>query len=148
MIMHEMENHGHLADMRGPTVGELIVRAREAAGLGQAQMGRKLGVSTSTVFRWEHDATDVPLERLRAIATLCQVPVEQLIPEVELRPLTHEPIAEDPEQLVRLAHLALAVAQSPEDEELQRRLNELTEERRQRLLAARVAEPENKSEDS
>jgi transcriptional regulator with XRE-family HTH domain len=148
MIMHGMEIHGHLADMRGPTVGQLIVRAREAAGLGQAGMGRKLGVSTSTVFRWEHDEVDVPLERLRAIATLCQVPVEQLIPEVELRPLTHQPIAEDPEQLVRLAHTALAAAQSPEDEDLQRKLNEITEERWERLRAARVRAPENKSEDS
>lgn len=119
--------HGHLAPMAKAkvlTIGERIVRAREAAGYGQAEMARLLNVSTSTAFRWEHDEVEVPVERLRTIAELCQVPVGDLIPENELGagPLGGEPVADDPIAHIQLAQLALAAAGG--DEDAKRKLNE------------------------
>lgn len=134
VISHDTEKHGHLATMkRGPSIGERIVRAREAAGIGQAEMARRLNVSTATVFRWEHDKVEVPVERLRQVAELTKVPVSELIPEGE-EDVTAEPVADDPVAHMQLAQLALAAAQG--DDAAKRKLNEVVKKRARSLIAA------------
>jgi transcriptional regulator with XRE-family HTH domain len=134
-ISHEANDRGSIAPMvRSPTIGERIVRAREAAGIGQAEMARRLDVSTATAYRWEKDKVEIPVERLRAIAKLCGVDTADLIPESEREILSDEPVANDPEAHVRLAQLALAAAQG--GEEAERKLNEAVKARARGLLAA------------
>lgn len=134
VISHDTEFHGHVATMtRGPSIGERIRRAREAAKIGQAEMARRLNVSTATVFRWEHDKVEVPIERLRAVAELCHAAMADLIPESE-PDLTVEPVADDPVAHMQLAQLALAAAQGGED--AKRKLNEAVKARARSLLAA------------
>lgn len=49
------------------TLGGRVQEARERLGIGQAEMARRVGVVTTTAWRWEHDRS-VPrpsdLERL------------------------------------------------------------------------------------
>jgi transcriptional regulator with XRE-family HTH domain len=152
VISHDTERHGHLAPMakgKALTIGERIVRAREAAGYGQAEMARLLNVSTSTAFRWEHDEVEVPVERLRAIAELCQVPVGDLIPENEpgSGPLSGvDAVADDPIAHIQLAQLALAAAGG--DEDAKRKLNETVMRRAKWLQSGGRKSDDEDDEDS
>lgn len=134
VISHDTKRRGHLATMeRGQTIGDRIRNAREAAKIGQAEMARRLNVSTATVFRWEHNKVEVPVERLRQVAELCRVTMAELIPE-EAPDLTAEPVADDPVAHMQLAQLAIAAAQG--DDAAKRKLNELVKKRARGLLAA------------
>lgn len=53
--------------------------ARERAKLSQPQLGRKLGKSAITVYRWEKDRAEPSIATLRLIATALRVPVAELI---------------------------------------------------------------------
>lgn len=57
-----------------------IRELREAAGLSQAALGAKLGVTSFTVMRWEKEYTAIPDDRLRQLAAEFGVSVVTLIP--------------------------------------------------------------------
>jgi transcriptional regulator with XRE-family HTH domain len=65
------------------TTGQLIRRAREAAGLSEAKLGKRLGVVASAVHGWEHDRRNVTVPRLLEVAGALGVPPETLLPTAE-----------------------------------------------------------------
>lgn len=122
VISRDTEISAHLVHMKRKVdaiavgIGQRIRRARKALGKGQAQMARDMGVTAVTALRWEKGEAIPPLPRLRKIAELLRVPIEQLVPP-EFEPGSNEePPANDPEELVRLAHLALAAAHAPDED--------------------------------
>lgn len=142
VAMRETRMSAHLAYMNktdAVAIGKRIKRARQAAKVGQAAMGRKLGVTAVTVLRWEKGEVTVSVSRLRQIAELLGTPIEELVPNFEDETETSEPPADDPEEYIRLAQLSLAVAHS-RDEEARRELDELIARRYRRLRAGRSGE--------
>lgn len=126
--------HAHLLQMRDRGIGARIVRARKAAGIGQAELARRLGVTAVTVFRWEKGTAEAPLPRLRKISEITGIPIDELIPDLETDNDVPE-VPDDPEAHIRLAQLALAAARSPDDDNAKRRLNEAVLERAKALRA-------------
>lgn len=59
--------------------GERLLRAREAAGLSQAQLAEKLGVLQRTVAYWERRPSSLQPDRIAALASALNVPAEQLL---------------------------------------------------------------------
>lgn len=60
-------------------VGTRIRRARQAAGLTQDDLARKVGLRGQTVYRYESGALLPGLVALEAIATVCAVTTDWLI---------------------------------------------------------------------
>lgn len=56
-----------------------IARAREAAGLTQADLARRLKVDRQQVYRWENAGREPGSLTLRAIAAECGVSADQLL---------------------------------------------------------------------
>ena len=61
------------------SLGARIKKAREQAQLSQPELGRLLGRSTATVYRWETDRNEPSVTTLRRVATALRVPVAELI---------------------------------------------------------------------
>ena len=59
--------------------GERLLKAREAAGLSQAQLAEKLDVLQRTVAYWERRPSALLPEQVTTIAKILNVPVEQLL---------------------------------------------------------------------
>ena len=57
------------------TFANQLKQARHAAGLSQAALARKLGVTTTTVRNWEHGRTEPPKKRVltqaEVLAEIC-----------------------------------------------------------------------------
>jgi transcriptional regulator with XRE-family HTH domain len=69
-------------DAESRAIGRQIATARTRRGLTQAALAQQIGVSESTVQRWEGGALP-PYRRLLRLAQLLVVPLEELI-EVRL----------------------------------------------------------------
>lgn len=65
------------------TTGELIKAARKKAGMTQAQLAEKLGISYVGVSQWENDLRNPKLDTLQRIASALGVPVQELISDWE-----------------------------------------------------------------
>lgn len=63
------------------TLGARIRAARKGAGLSQEKLAVELGVSWSTVNRYESGNTTPPLNRLRLIAEVLEVDISHLLEE-------------------------------------------------------------------
>jgi DNA-binding XRE family transcriptional regulator len=61
--------------------GERLKEARKNAGLTQAELGKKLGVTGATVSNWEKGNTEPKVGVLRDISNILDVPVIQLLDE-------------------------------------------------------------------
>lgn len=57
------------------TTGELIKAARKEAGMTQAGLAEKLGISAQSVAQWENDLRNPKLDTLQKIADALSVPV-------------------------------------------------------------------------
>lgn len=55
------------------TFGDRLARAREFAGMSQAQLARRLGVKTTTIRNWESDRSEPRANRLQMLAGLVSV---------------------------------------------------------------------------
>jgi transcriptional regulator with XRE-family HTH domain len=55
------------------TFGDRVAAAREAAGLSQAQLARRLGVKLQTVASWEADRSEPRANRLQMLAGMLNV---------------------------------------------------------------------------
>ena len=55
------------------TLGDRLSRAREATGMTQAQLARRLGVKLSTVRNWEADRSEPRANRLQMLSGLLNV---------------------------------------------------------------------------
>ena len=65
------------------TTGELIKAARKKAGMTQAQLAEKLGISYVGVSQWENDLRNPKLDTLQRIASALGVPVQDLFSDWE-----------------------------------------------------------------
>lgn len=75
--MTETEN-----DWYGPdtaTFGDRVAGARDAAGMTQAQLARRLGVKKSTVRGWEEDLSEPRANKLSMMAGLLNVSIMWLL---------------------------------------------------------------------
>ncbi|WP_028094720.1 helix-turn-helix domain-containing protein [Pseudodonghicola xiamenensis] len=75
--MSDVEN-----DWFGPeaaTFGDRVAGAREAAGMTQAQLARRLGVKRSTVCAWEEDVSEPRANKLSMMAGLLNVSIMWLL---------------------------------------------------------------------
>ena len=61
------------------TFGDRLAAAREAAGLSQSNLARRLGVRTKTIVHWEHDAAEPRANRLQMLAGLLGVSLMWLL---------------------------------------------------------------------
>ena len=60
------------------TLGMRLALARRTAGITAKTLAAKLGVTDTTISRYENDATPVPASVLYAYQALCDVPLEWL----------------------------------------------------------------------
>lgn len=65
------------------TTGQLIKAARKKAGVTQEELGKKIGVSGSSMAQWENDLRNPKLDTLQRIAAALGVPVQELISDWE-----------------------------------------------------------------
>lgn len=65
------------------TTGQLIKAARRKAGMTQEELGKKIGVSGSSMAQWENDLRNPKLDTLQRIASALGVPVQDLISDWE-----------------------------------------------------------------
>ena len=65
------------------TTGQLIKAARRKAGMTQEELGKKIGVSGSSIAQWENDLRNPKLDTLQRIAAALGVPVQDLISDWE-----------------------------------------------------------------
>lgn len=61
------------------TFGDRVAAAREAAGMTQAQLAKRLGVKTNTVAMWEDDRNEPRANRLQMMAGLMNVSMGWLL---------------------------------------------------------------------
>ena len=61
------------------TFGDRLAGAREAAGLGQEEMARRLGVRLSTLQAWEDDQSEPRANRLQMMAGMLNVSIVWLL---------------------------------------------------------------------
>ena len=61
------------------TFGDRLAAAREARGLGQAELARKLGVKLRTIESWEDDMTEPRANKLSMLAGLLNVSLMWLL---------------------------------------------------------------------
>jgi len=69
-------------DWYGPdaaTFGDRLAGAREAAGMTQAQMARRLGVKKATIISWENDLSEPRANRLSMMAGMINVSIMWLL---------------------------------------------------------------------
>lgn len=61
------------------TFGDRLSAAREAAGLEQKQLAKRIGVKTKTVAAWENDVTEPRAARLQMLSGLLNVSLGWLL---------------------------------------------------------------------
>lgn len=61
------------------TFGDRMAAAREAAGLGQADFARRLGVKLRTVTAWENDLSEPRANKLQMMAGMLNVSIRWLL---------------------------------------------------------------------
>lgn len=69
-------------DWFGPdaaTFGDRVAGAREAAGMTQAQIARRLGVKKATIVGWEQDLSEPRANKLSMLAGLLNVSIMWLL---------------------------------------------------------------------
>lgn len=58
-----------------------IREAREAAGISQGELAKRIGVTPGAVSQWEQGTTNPSIHRLKAIAQTLGVTVDELLEE-------------------------------------------------------------------
>ncbi len=69
-------------DWYGPdaaTFGDRLAGARDAAGMNQAQLARRLGVKKATITAWENDLSEPRANRLSMMAGMLNVSIKWLL---------------------------------------------------------------------
>ncbi|WP_127903358.1 helix-turn-helix domain-containing protein [Solirhodobacter olei] len=61
------------------TFGDRLAGAREAAGMSQAELARRLGVRLKTLVDWENDFADPRSNRLQMVAGMLNVSIMWLL---------------------------------------------------------------------
>ncbi|WP_171098236.1 helix-turn-helix domain-containing protein [Ruegeria sp. HKCCD7255] len=85
-------------DWFGPeaaTFGDRVAGAREAAGMTQVQLARRLGVKKATIVNWEDDLSEPRANKLSMMAGMLNVSIRWLLTgegEGTESPLEEEPL--------------------------------------------------------
>ncbi|WP_171128825.1 MULTISPECIES: helix-turn-helix domain-containing protein [unclassified Ruegeria] len=85
-------------DWFGPeaaTFGDRVAGAREAAGMTQVQLARRLGVKKATIVNWEDDLSEPRANKLSMMAGMLNVSIRWLLTgegEGTESPLDEEPL--------------------------------------------------------
>lgn len=89
------------------TFGDRLARAREAAGMDQRKLARRLGVKLSTVQNWEFDRSEPRANKLQMLTGMLGVSIVWLLTgEGEGGPTEPaEGVAEDADAVALLAEL-------------------------------------------
>lgn len=58
---------------RAATFGDRVAHAREARGMSQADLARKLGLRTTTIASWEEDRSEPRANKLQMLAGVLSV---------------------------------------------------------------------------
>ena len=85
------------------TIGDRIAGAREASGLSQSEMARKLGVKVKTVRGWENDLTEPRANQLQMLSGLLNVSLMWLLNgegQGVDAPVDEQPITKDVHELL------------------------------------------------
>ena len=85
------------------TIGDRIAGAREASGLSQSEMARKLGVKVKTIRGWENDLTEPRANKLQMLSGLLNVSLMWLLNgegQGVDAPLDEQPITKDVHELL------------------------------------------------
>lgn len=91
------------------TLGKRLVFSRERAGLSTAQTGRRLGVKTRTLSRWERDEVKPRPNRLLTLSQLLNVSPTWLLEGAdEFEPAAKEPGLADIQAQLENAKQALS----------------------------------------
>lgn len=61
------------------TFGDRLAAAREAMGMSQAALAKRLGIKTKTVQAWEHDTAEPRANKLQMLAGLLNVSMRWLL---------------------------------------------------------------------
>ncbi|TVP71805.1 MAG: XRE family transcriptional regulator [Rhodobacteraceae bacterium] len=80
------------------TFGDRLTAAREAQGLDQATLARRLGVKLKTIEGWENDSSEPRANKLQMVAGLLNVSIRWLLTgegEGLSEPATEEELAAD-----------------------------------------------------
>lgn len=65
------------------TVGNRLKRAREEIGLSRRQVADETGISMKMIEKYEYDTAEPPLSRLKLLCQLLNVPMNEIMDEVE-----------------------------------------------------------------
>ena len=68
-------------DDNNARVARAIARAREDLGITQTELARRLGLSRTAVYNWEHGETTPSANRLREVARALGLDLEVLVPQ-------------------------------------------------------------------
>jgi len=80
------------------TFGDRLTAARDAQGLTQSELARRLGVKLKTIQAWENDSSEPRANKLQMVAGLLNVSIRWLLTgegEGVAEPATNEDLAED-----------------------------------------------------
>jgi len=86
------------------TFGDRLTAAREAQGISQSQMARRLGVKLRTVEGWENDTSEPRANKLQMAAGLLNVSLRWLLTgegDGVAEPATQEDLAEDAQTILK-----------------------------------------------
>lgn len=73
------ENGDSWFSAEASTFGDRVVGAREAAGMSQAELARRLGVKLRTVTGWEEDRSEPRANKLQMLAGMLNVSIRWLL---------------------------------------------------------------------
>ncbi|PRX37794.1 Helix-turn-helix [Meinhardsimonia xiamenensis] len=79
MMGDNESGHGDWYSNDIATFGDRLAAAREAAGLTQAELARRLGVKLKTLQRWENDLAEPRANKLQMLAGLLNVSIIWLL---------------------------------------------------------------------
>ncbi len=86
------------------TFGDRLTAARDAQGLSQAELARKLGVKLKTIQGWENDTSEPRANKLQMVAGVLNVSIRWLLTgegEGVSEPATSEEIAAGAQDILR-----------------------------------------------
>ena len=90
-------------DAETSTFGDRMTGAREAAGLSQAELARRLGVKVNTIRAWENDRSEPRANRLQMLAGMLGVSIMWLLNgegDGLDGPVTHQDLPDDLVQIL------------------------------------------------
>lgn len=86
------------------TFGDRLTAAREAQGLSQPQLAKRLGVKLKTVHGWENDTSEPRANKLQMVAGLLNVSLRWLLTgegDGVAEPASQDNLAEDAQAILK-----------------------------------------------